>query len=193
MAGPPIKVRENPVKKRERTGRVSREMSMTLVKLSPDDRRGVTFGRIVAAGIKALRPDIQEDVSQTVLDTVAETVITTAAELLDAMENGVLRERVAELERQIADAQAKIGEPETRFSARDIANMRTLREYGSYSYAQLARHYGATVDEIKAALLGKWRREARALPPGPKVRVRIPHAQPEAEPEPTTTIPHAAE
>ena len=47
---------------------------MTIVSTGPNNHRGLLFGKIVAAGLKALRPNLTGDISAAVIDSVAANV-----------------------------------------------------------------------------------------------------------------------
>jgi hypothetical protein len=180
-----VRIRENPAKKRERIARVSRELSLTTIKLHPDDRRTVTFGRVVSAGVKAIRPELAEDVSQTVLDTAATTALRIVVELMDGIESGALKARVQDLEQHLAKMSEQ---PEPRFTAKQVARMRTYKEFGSMSYAKIATFFdGATADDIREAITGKPRRPAATRLPRAQEPARIAHEQP-IEDAPATHI-----
>jgi hypothetical protein len=170
-----VRTRENPQRKRERIARVSRELSLTTLRLHPDDRRAITFGRIVSAGCKAIRPELAEDVSQAVLDTAAATALRIVVELVDGTESGALKARVQDLEEHLAQAQAK-----PRFTLKEIDRMRTYKEFGSMSYAKIAKYFaGATADDIREAMTGKARRSpAIRLPGAHEPALQITHEQP---------------
>jgi hypothetical protein len=153
-----VRIRESPVKKRERISRISRELSLTTVKLHPDDRRAVTFGRVISAGIKAIRPELVEDISQTVLDTAAATALRIVVELMDGVQSGALKARVQDLEQHLAKMSEQ---PEPRFTKKQVARIRTYREFGSMSYTQIAEFFdGSTAGDIREAITGKPRRAA---------------------------------
>jgi hypothetical protein len=174
MSTTAVRIRENPAKTRARIARISRELSLTTVKLHPDDRRAVTFGRVVSAGIKAIRPELVDDVSQTVLDTAAATALRIVVELVDGLESGALKARVQDLEQHLA----KMSE-HPKFSAKQVARMRTYKEFGSMSYTQIATFFdGATAEDIREAITGKPRRAAAIRLPRAQEPARIAHEQP---------------
>jgi hypothetical protein len=162
---PLVRIRENPVKKRERIAKISREMSMTVVRTGPDDKRGLLFGRIVAAGIKALRPEITEDISGMVIEAAATNVYRSITDILKALDTGALRDRVIELEKQLDTVPL----PKS-FDAKTISKMRTLRECGM-SYKDVGKCYGMTAEECRGFLTGKWRSALprKATAPDPKL------------------------
>ncbi|CAO3460801.1 hypothetical protein [Azospirillum argentinense] len=179
------RVRENPAKKRERVAKIAREMSLAQIKLSPEDRRGLLFGRIVAAGIKALRPNQTEDVSGTVLEIAAAAALRAMAEDGIIAEAGQLKEKVHQLE-------AKLAETGHQFSARDISYMKTLRTYGM-TYAQVAQTFHTDEATIRKALgvKGGGRRKAAALPK-PDEGNRIAGLAPDGADATATETPKAA-
>jgi hypothetical protein len=105
------------------------------------------------------------------------TALRIVAELMEGAESGALKARVQDLEQHLAQAQAK-----PRFAAKEIDRMRAYKEFGSMTYAQIAKFFdGATADDIREAITGKPRRPAAIRLPRALEPAKIAHEQPIAD------------
>lgn len=147
-----VRVRENPAKRRERVARISRALSMTVVKTGPEDRRGLLFGRIVAAGLRALRPQDGEDISGAVLEAAAAAALTAVAG--EGADPDELRAQIARLRAQLPLAR--------RIPAEDLEQMRAWRAEGR-TYKAIAEATGFAVEQVRYLLGAKKRGGSSAL------------------------------
>ncbi|MCO6416079.1 hypothetical protein JYK14_07830 [Siccirubricoccus sp. KC 17139] len=158
-----VRVRENPARRRERIARVSRALALAVVRTGPEDRRGLPFGRVVAEGLRALRPNLVADVSGAVLDAAAAAALEAVAE----MDGGNL----AELRAQIAQLRARLPLA-YRVGEQDLARMREMRAQGR-TFREIAEDTGLSVEQVRYLLGAKKRGGGRALLPAPDERQRI--------------------
>jgi type II secretory pathway pseudopilin PulG len=129
-------VRDNPP---DVAARLSRAIGLCVVHTSPLDRRGLLFGRIVAAGLASLRPGLQ-DMSGAALDQAARQAL---ACIREALEDGGLA----------------FGRGRPALAARDLDRMRTLVKFGM-TWTQVAGMEGVPEDELRA-MCGAQRRSRR--------------------------------
>jgi hypothetical protein len=148
-----LRLRENPRVRRERVERVARALSMLLVRPDPADRRGVLFGRVVSQGLKVSKPNLDTDLSGTVLEAAAEAAIAALSDF-DGIDVSSLRTELQRL-RSYLPLHQQIG-------SEAIARMQQARAAGD-TWKTIALREGLPVERVRHLLGAKRRGGSQAL------------------------------